>query len=307
MEELQHVDKTVAVTGKHLGRRLGLVASLVVAALGAVGYVIVQQQAAQRAVQERAVRQEIAERAQQESAREAGTRASSGGSRPPGQRKVEQVEREFADRFLQQLLTNKESRRKKPGGGPSRSCRHRETAAGRDRIADQPQDCGSRCRAGTVARRDGASGRWRKGTSTGFSRKPIRRKGKAANWRCSTAPRHWRSFVAHPSRDGICEPWPRSSGPGRLADANSESEWEAWTEAASSAASVLRDLARYAEAEPLLRDCLRLLEARSGQNSPGVGVVIEQPGAVARGHEPQGGSRTVVSSVAGDRRAVVRT
>jgi tetratricopeptide (TPR) repeat protein len=59
-----------------------------------------------------------------------------------------------------------------------------------------------------------------------------------------------------------------------LADPNSPSERRAWAEAAVSAASVLRDLARYAEAEPLLRDGLRLHEADGGPNSPGVATVI---------------------------------
>ena len=43
---------------------------------------------------------------------------------------------------------------------------------------------------------------------------------------------------------------------------------------AVSAASVLHDLARYAEAEPLLRDCVRLREDHTGPDSPGVAVVV---------------------------------
>jgi hypothetical protein len=65
-EELQQVDQKVAISGKRLGGRLVLVAILVAAALGAVGLVIVQQQAAQRALQEARARQEIEQRAQQE-------------------------------------------------------------------------------------------------------------------------------------------------------------------------------------------------------------------------------------------------
>ena len=59
-----------------------------------------------------------------------------------------------------------------------------------------------------------------------------------------------------------------------LADPNSATEWQAWTEAAVSAASVLHDLARYAEAEPLLRNSLRLMEVNGGPNSPGVAVIL---------------------------------
>ena len=36
----------------------------------------------------------------------------------------------------------------------------------------------------------------------------------------------------------------------------------------------MHDLARYTEAEPLLRDCQRLRESKSGPNSPGVAVVL---------------------------------
>ena len=59
-----------------------------------------------------------------------------------------------------------------------------------------------------------------------------------------------------------------------LADPNSATEWEAWTEAALSAASVLHDLARYAEAEPLLRQCQRIRESTSGSNPVKVAVVL---------------------------------
>ena len=91
-----------------------------------------------------------------------------------------------------------------------------------------------------------------------------------------------------------------------LADPNSATEWQAWTDAAVSAASVLHDLARYAEAEPLLRDCLRLREANSGPNSPAVGAVLNNLALLLQCHEPSGGGRAALSPRAGDRRAVVR-
>jgi hypothetical protein len=82
-EELQHA----AVTGSRLGRRLAMVAFLVVAALGAVGFVGWQQQVEHRAAEQ--------ERAKQEAARkEAET--------------VKKVQQEFAERFLQQLLLDKQ-------------------------------------------------------------------------------------------------------------------------------------------------------------------------------------------------------
>ena len=68
-EELHTVGENLAVTGGRLGRLLVLVAALSVATLAAVGYLGWGQHDARR---------------------------------------VAQIEREFADRFLQQLLTNKE-------------------------------------------------------------------------------------------------------------------------------------------------------------------------------------------------------
>ena len=59
-----------------------------------------------------------------------------------------------------------------------------------------------------------------------------------------------------------------------LADPNSAVEWQAWANAAASAASVLCDLARYSEAEPLLRDCLRIREASGQPKSPRLAAVL---------------------------------
>ena len=59
-----------------------------------------------------------------------------------------------------------------------------------------------------------------------------------------------------------------------LADPDAAAEWEAWTDAAMSAASLLRELARYAEAEPLLRDCRRLRESNGGPDSRKVAPVL---------------------------------
>ncbi len=58
------------------------------------------------------------------------------------------------------------------------------------------------------------------------------------------------------------------------ADPKSPTEWQAWTDAAVATASILHDLAHYSEAEPLLRDCLRLREANRGPNSPDVAIVL---------------------------------
>jgi tetratricopeptide (TPR) repeat protein len=59
-----------------------------------------------------------------------------------------------------------------------------------------------------------------------------------------------------------------------LSDPTSATEWEAWTKAAVAAAYVLDDLARYSESEPLLRESLRLREAHGGPDSPELAVVL---------------------------------
>jgi Domain of unknown function (DUF4062) len=78
-DELQKVDEQVAVHGGRLRRWLALLAVMGVAALGSVSYVGWRQQ----------VEHLAAEAARQEA------------------RKIGQIEREFAERFLQQLLSNK--------------------------------------------------------------------------------------------------------------------------------------------------------------------------------------------------------
>ncbi len=55
-----------------------------------------------------------------------------------------------------------------------------------------------------------------------------------------------------------------------LADPNSPTDWQAWTDAAVSASSVLYDLARYAEAEPVFRRDLDIFEKSYGPDHPNV-------------------------------------
>lgn len=59
-----------------------------------------------------------------------------------------------------------------------------------------------------------------------------------------------------------------------LSNPNSETEWKQWTDGANSAASVLVDLSRYSEAEPLLRQCLKHLISRLGPDHPDLAIAL---------------------------------
>ena len=91
-----------------------------------------------------------------------------------------------------------------------------------------------------------------------------------------------------------------------LADPDSPTEWEAWTDAAVSAASVLYELARYAEAEPLLRELPATPQIQERAELPGSRRGSQRPGDSAPGHEPHGGGRAADAPGTGNRRAVVR-
>ena len=93
-DEIQQVDEKVAIHGGRLRRGLVAVAAVGIVALGLVAYFGWQQQVEQRAQQQERAKQER-ERIVAEAARkEAATLA--------------QVQQEFAERFLEQLLTHKE-------------------------------------------------------------------------------------------------------------------------------------------------------------------------------------------------------
>ena len=91
-----------------------------------------------------------------------------------------------------------------------------------------------------------------------------------------------------------------------LADPNSAAEWQAWADAAASAASILCDLARYSEAEPLLRDCLRIREASGQPKSPRLAAVLNDLALllVATNRIPE--AEPMLAPGAGNRRAFRR-
>jgi hypothetical protein len=273
-DELQHVDEKVAVTGKRLGRRLVLVAILVAAALGAVGFVILQQRAAQRDLQEAKTKQEIEQRAQQEErAKQERERIAAENARQQAQ-KIEQIEREFAERFLQQLLTNKEisaedARQRALKELPAlvklplaeiESLINRKIAPPAAGAAPSPVEMARAALA--------------KGDLDGVFKAADKEKQQGRELAMLEGTAALAKFRGSPKPEWNLRALAAFQRAMALADPNSATEWEAWTDAGVSAARVLHDLARYTEAEPLLRHCQRLRESKSAPNSPRVAVVL---------------------------------
>ncbi len=307
VEELQQVDQKVAVTGKRLGRRLVLVAILVGRGAGC-GWLSssCSNRPQQRAAQEARARQEIAERAQQEErAKQERERVAAEAARQEAQ-KIEQVEREFAERFLQQLLTNKEitaedARQRALKELPAlvklplaeiESLINRKIAPPAAGPAPSPVETARAALA--------------KGDLDGVFKEADKEKQQGRELAMLEGTAALAKFRGSPKPEWNLRALAAFQRAMALADPNSATEWKAWTDAAVSAASVLYDLARYAEAEPLLRQLPATPRSQERAELPGSRRGPQQPGAVARGHEPHGGGRAAVSPGAGDRRAVVR-
>ena len=258
--ELQQVDEKVAVTGRRLWLWLVLVAVVGVAALGSVGYVGWRQQAEQRAQQQEREKQERERMAAEAARQEART--------------IEQVQREFAEGLLQELLTNKQITAEQARGRALEELPKlvKLPLAEIESLIDSK--IAPRATEASLSPLDRARAALAKGDYDEVFRAADEQKqqgrelamleGTAALARFRQSPRpEWNARALAAFQRAMA-----------LADPNSATEWEAWTDAAVSAASVLRDLARYPEAEPLLRDCQRLRESKSGPNSPGVAVVL---------------------------------
>jgi tetratricopeptide (TPR) repeat protein len=261
-EELQQVDRKVAVIGGRLRGWLVAVALLGIVALGTVGFVGWRQQVEHQAQKLERAKQER-ERAEQERERIAAEAARKEAET------VEKVQQEFAERFLQQLLSNRKV--------PAEEARQRalselpalvklplaeiESLINRRIPLQSPLDRARAALAG--ARYDEVR------EIADMQRHQIRElamleaTAALARFRQSPSP-EWNARALAAFQRAMA-----------LADPNSPKEWQDWTDAAVSAASVLHDLARYAEGEPLLRDCLRRSEANGGPDSPRVGVVLD--------------------------------
>ena len=305
-EELQQVDQKVDVTGGRLRRWLVAVAVLVVAGLGALGYVGWRQQVEHRAQQDEQARQQRNANAAG-GTRQAGTRTHRGGGRSQGG-SDDPAGPAGVRRAVPPATVDQQGDH---GGGRPPACPQGVAGAGQappggDPVPDRPQDRPAGHRGEPVSPRPGSGRPWPRGTTTRCSGRRTSRSSKAVSWRCWKAPRPWPSSARRRSRNGTPAPSPRSSGPWRSADPNSATEWQAWTDAAVAAASILHDLARYSEAEPLLRDCLRLREANRGPNSPEVAVVLNNLAVLLQATNRLAEAEPLYSPRAGDRRAVVR-
>ena len=273
-DEIQQVDEKLNVHGGRLRRWLVAVAVLVVAGLGMLGYLGWQQQVQRRAQHQEQLRQQ-AEREKQQAAGENQERERVAQEADRKERQtIQQVQQEFAERFLQQLLTNKEitaedarqrALKELPalvklplaeirslidGKIPPRTTEKSLSAVERARAALAKGNFDEVFQAADDQKQQGYELAMLEGTAA------------LAKFRQSPKP-EWNARALAAFQRAMA-----------LADPNSPTEWRAWTDAALSASSVLNDLARYAEAEPPLRQCQRLRETKDGPDSRGVATVL---------------------------------
>jgi tetratricopeptide (TPR) repeat protein len=273
--KVERFHKLVDVIGGWLGRSWAAVAFLVILTLGTVGIVAWQQQVARRAAetqrhkQEREWREQERERERQASEREKQKqeRLAAEAARKEAET-VKKVQQEFAERLLHQLLTDKkvsaeEAQQRALKELPAlvnlpladiRSLLDRTiprpSPADRAR-ADLPKgDLDAVFRTADAHKQESPELAMLDGTAA------------LARFRLSPEPK-WNERALAAFHRAMA-----------LADPNSSTEWQAWSNAADAAASVYHDLARYAEAEPLLRECLRLREAHGEPDSPGVATAL---------------------------------
>ncbi len=272
-DELEQVDVKVARTGRGLRRGLLVVLVVGLAALGATGIVIVQQQAARRAQEREQRLQQVAREKEELERRAAQAEREKAEAARREARKIVQVEQEFAERFLQQLLASKEispeeARRRAlkdlPGlvhltASEIESLVNRKIPAAAQAALSPLEQARAALARGDYARvREVAD----KSRHEGRELAMIEGTAALAEFRKIPRPEHHERALAAFERAMA------------LADPNSPVEWKAWTDAAVAAASILHDLGRFARAEPLLRECVRLREVGSGPRSPDLGVVL---------------------------------
>jgi tetratricopeptide (TPR) repeat protein len=238
-DEMQRADEKVDVHGRRLRRWLIAVVVLMSAVLGAVGYLAWQQQRERKEAQT-----------------------------------IQQVQQEFAERFLQQLVTNKEitaddarvrALKEVPALMQLRLVEielliDRKIAP---RATEKSLSALDRARAALAeGNYDGVFQAADDEKQQGRELAMVEGTAALARFRQSPEPA-WNARALAAFQRAMA-----------LADPSSPTQWHAWTGAAVSAASVLHDLSRYAEAEPLLRKCQRLREAGHGPDSPEVAVVL---------------------------------
>jgi tetratricopeptide (TPR) repeat protein len=251
-DEIQQVDQKMDVQGGRLRRWLVGVGVLVVAGLGALGYVGWRQEAEHRAQERERVAAEARRKEDQT---------------------ILQVQREIAEGLLQELLNDKtltaeEARRR----ALTRLTAVKLPLAEIQSLIDRkiaPRATDASLSALERARAALAKGSYDEVFQAADNDKQQGRElamldGTAALARFRESPRpEWntRALAAFERAMALAEP-------------DSPAHWQAWTDAAVAAAEVLYQLARYAEAEPLLRHCQRIRVATSGPDSPGVAEVL---------------------------------
>ncbi len=285
-DELTQVDERVKVAGKNLGRWIAAAVLLTILGLGITAFVVKQQRdegARQDAARLAAERERIAQneerqlqdqerqRQEDERQRQEVERQTAAADRQHRQQ-IEQVQQEFAERFLQQLITNKtitvkDARQRALAELPALvSLSVDEIQKLIDEKLPPPAE------AQELTPVDRARVLLAQGNFNGVfeiadeQRKTDRElamlEGTAALAKFRDAPGpEWNKRAAAAFQRA-------------LALTSKEQEPDAWCSAAISAASVLDDLAQYDAAEPLLREALLLRKQHDGDDSAAAAVVL---------------------------------
>jgi hypothetical protein len=259
-EELDHVDRRVAVTGRKLQRWILAVATLGVAGLMTLVYLGWRQHVESRAQEQERAKQESERLAAEEARNQAQT--------------IEQIQRQIAERFLLQLVTSREIT---PQEARQRALKELPVL-----VSLQPAEIESLIESRIAPRAADASlsplDRARAALAMGDfdavlkaaedekkqDRDLAMLEGTAALARFHQSPTpQWNERALAAFQRAMA-----------LADPTSAAEWETWTKAAVPAAEVLHSLARYPDAERLLRESRRLHEVNNRSDSPEVAVVL---------------------------------
>jgi hypothetical protein len=271
-EELTHVDAKVTASGRRLSRWLALVLVLTVILLGAVGSIRwLQQQEGKRAEVARLAEDAERRAQQQERDKQEQERKAAEEARQQAQ-KIVQVEQEFADRFLLQLITNKEISaedarqralkelpalvklplkeiramidRNIPAAGPETSVKPLDRA----RTALAQGNLDAVFQAADEQRQEG--------------RELAMLEGTAALAKFRESPKsEWNERALAAFRRALA-----------LSDRTQEPQ--AWTDAAIAVASLLHILAKYSEAGPLMIEAQTVLEKKHGVESKEVAIIL---------------------------------
>jgi tetratricopeptide (TPR) repeat protein len=265
-EELQQVDQKVDVHAGKLRVWLFSVAVLVVAALGALGFVGWRQRVAYRAQRQESARQQ-AEREKQERERVAAEAARNEAHT------IQQVQREIAENLLQELVNDKSI----TAEDARRRALTRLSAVKLPLVEIQSlidQRIAPRANDASLSPLERAQAALAKGNYDEVFRAADEQKQQDRELAMLEGTAALARFRQSPKPEWNARALAAFERAMALADPDSPTDSQAWAEAAVAAAEVRYELASHVAAESLLRQCQRIREARNGPDSREVAQVL---------------------------------